>query len=181
MGEVVIDVREKDEFDAEHVPGSLHAPLSRLHTVVPGILAHSQDKPIVVMCRSGNRARMAVDQLHKMGLMRQERARIYNGGILEWKRQGNPTVQYAKNHLPLLRQVQLTVGLLTVLSAVLGAFVNPWFHLGAAFMGAGLSVAGATGFCGMAVFLARMPWNSKVAQTPKELKQISPVGHNCCQ
>ena len=40
-----------------------------------------------------------------------------------------------------------------------GAFVNPWFLAMAAFFGAGLTFAGATGTCGLALVFFRMPWN----------------------
>ena len=41
----------------------------------------------------------------------------------------------------------------------LGTLVNPWFLALAAFFGAGLTFAGATGTCGLALVLLRMPWN----------------------
>jgi hypothetical protein len=41
----------------------------------------------------------------------------------------------------------------------LGAFVNSWFLALAAFFGAGLTFAGATGTCGLALLLMKMPWN----------------------
>jgi hypothetical protein len=45
----------------------------------------------------------------------------------------------------------------------LGAFVNPWFLAVAAFFGAGLTFAGATGTCGLARLLFRMPRNRPIA------------------
>ncbi|MFN3400784.1 MAG: YgaP-like transmembrane domain [Ferrovibrio sp.] len=47
------------------------------------------------------------------------------------------------------------------LGAVLAWFVSPWFILLSGFVGAGLMMAGLTGFCGMARLLAAMPWNRK--------------------
>jgi hypothetical protein len=41
----------------------------------------------------------------------------------------------------------------------LGTLVHPGFYALSAFAGAGLIVAGTTGFCGMALILARAPWN----------------------
>ena len=41
----------------------------------------------------------------------------------------------------------------------LGLLVHPGVVGLAAFVGAGLTFAGATGFCGMARLLAHMPWN----------------------
>jgi hypothetical protein len=58
-----------------------------------------------------------------------------------------------------MRQVQITAGSLTLLGVVLSLFVHPAFIYLSAFVGAGLTFAGLTGFCGMANFLALMPWN----------------------
>jgi hypothetical protein len=46
---------------------------------------------------------------------------------------------------------------------VLGLFVSPGFFGLSAFVGAGLTFAGATGWCGMAKLLAVMPWNRAAA------------------
>jgi hypothetical protein len=59
--------------------------------------------------------------------------------------------------------VQLIAGGMVLAGVVLGAFVNPWFLALAAFFGAGLAFAGATGTCGLALVLMRMPWNRPAA------------------
>jgi len=61
--------------------------------------------------------------------------------------------------LPLERQIFLIAGLMILSGVLLGWQVHPGFYGLAAFVGAGLSVAGATGFCGMALILGRCPWN----------------------
>ena len=53
----------------------------------------------------------------------------------------------------------LTIGILTILGVTLGAFVSPWFLILPAFLGCGLTFAGATGWCGLALLLGKMPWN----------------------
>ena len=51
-----------------------------------------------------------------------------------------------------------------LVGVVLGFALSPvWFGL-AAFVGAGLTVAGTTGWCGMARLLAVMPWNRRAAR-----------------
>jgi hypothetical protein len=55
--------------------------------------------------------------------------------------------------------VQLTVGTIVLLGTAAGAFLSPWALIVPAFMGAGLAFAGATGFCGLALVMGRMPWN----------------------
>jgi hypothetical protein len=46
-----------------------------------------------------------------------------------------------------------------LLGVVLGLSVHPAFFGLSAFVGAGLTFAGVSGFCGMARLLAIMPWN----------------------
>jgi hypothetical protein len=61
--------------------------------------------------------------------------------------------------LPLMRQVQITVGFLSAAGAALALTVNLRFALIPLIIGCGLLFAGLTGFCGLAVLLAKMPWN----------------------
>lgn len=71
---LVLDVREKDEFDAAHIAGSLHVPRGILESAceygyeetVPE-LVQARRRPIVLVCRSGNRSVLAADTLQRMG------------------------------------------------------------------------------------------------------------------
>lgn len=163
--QLVIDVREADEFKREKVPGSLHLPLSQLEVIAPGIMTPLKNCSITIMCRSGGRATIAYEKLKAMQLIDPSKSQVYKGGIMEWKRQGNPTEGRATRLLPLMRQVQLGAGLLTLLGSLLAIFVNPsWLYL-TLFVGVGLTVAGSTGFCGMAIILQKMPWN-RVKEAP---------------
>ena len=63
--------------------------------------------------------------------------------------------------IDIMRQVQIGAGSLVLIGVALGALVAPGFYALSAFVGAGLLFAGATGFCGMAHLLARMPWNRR--------------------
>jgi hypothetical protein len=58
-----------------------------------------------------------------------------------------------------MRQVQVTAGLIVLTRSSLGRLVHPAFYALSAFIGAGLTFAGATGWCGMAMLLKTMPWN----------------------
>ena len=40
---VILDVREKEEFEAEHIPDSLFCPLSQLELFAPGLLKNIKD------------------------------------------------------------------------------------------------------------------------------------------
>jgi hypothetical protein len=68
-----------------------------------------------------------------------------------------------KAPLEIMRQVQIAAGLLVLTGVGLGLGVNPLFFALAALVGAGLTLAGATGFCGMARLLALAPWNRRPA------------------
>jgi len=72
-----------------------------------------------------------------------------------------------KNAIALERQVRIADGSLVLLGTALGAFVHPAFRTLPAFVGAGLVFAGVTDTCGMAMLLARMPWNRVGGETTK--------------
>lgn len=157
MNPVIIDVREKDEFAREHIPHSIHLPLSELNRQAPGIFKNLEGRSFLLMCLSGKRSLLAQQQLAALGLT--ENIELYEGGIQEWKKQNKPTERSGPPGLPLMRQVQLVAGSLAFLGACLAWFVHPAWVFLPGLVGLGLMTAGATGFCGMAELLARMPWN----------------------
>jgi len=83
------------------------------------------------------------------------------GGIQAWKAAGLPVTEDKSQPLPLMRQVQIAAGGLILLGVVLGYGFSSGFFLLSALVGAGLTFAGITGFCGMARLLAVMPWNRR--------------------
>ncbi len=180
MGEVILDVRERDEFANEHVENSINVPLSQFTLVAPGVLNQLKERDVWILCRSGNRAKLAAAQIQQLGYADKISARVYGGGIIEWKRQGKPVVLKSRSRLPIMRQVQLIAGSVVLSTTLLGAFLNPWFLVVTGFFGAGLTVAGATGFCGMATLLSHMPWNRVAPSAREELCQVSPKSSNCC-
>ncbi len=157
MSAVIIDVRERDEFAAEHIENAIHIPLSELNRQAPAILKHLNGQKILLMCASGKRAGLAAQQMasfsHGLDVS------VFEGGMMTWKREGGRTIAAKNFYLPIIRQVHLVAGSLVILGVLLSHFVNPSFIWLAGFVGAGLAFAGATGFCGMAEILARMPWN----------------------
>ena len=159
MNEVFVDVREKDEYLAEHIPGSINLPLTDFDTNAPNFLRQIKDRPLVLICRSGNRAKLALSSIRRMDVAFEQKPTVFVGGITEWKNTGNPTIQLRETQLPIMRQVQLAAGLLVLLSLVLAWLVHPFWLALAAFVGIGLTTAGLTGFCGMGILLAHMPWN----------------------
>jgi rhodanese-related sulfurtransferase len=154
---LLIDVREADEFARRHVPGALSVPLSTLGRAP---LPAFDGTDIVFTCRSGMRTSAACAQLAAHA---DRPAYVLTGGIDGWARAGLPVTTNRAAPLEMMRQVQIVAGLLILTGVMLGLFVAPGFFGLAAFVGAGLTVAGVTGFCGMAKLLALMPWNRAVA------------------
>jgi rhodanese-related sulfurtransferase len=143
----VIDVREKDEFNAEHVEGAIHLPLSSFKNQAPAILkviqsqAGPNQKPLFLMCRSGKRAEIAKQEIGDV-MSDLDGIEVYPGGILGWKKNGNPVTALngstGTKVLPIMRQVQVAAGSLVLGSLILSQLVNPLFIFLAGFVGAGL-------------------------------------------
>ncbi|MFN4311990.1 MAG: rhodanese-like domain-containing protein [Ferrovibrio sp.] len=156
-GEVVlIDIREPSEYAREHIHGARLVPLNAIDT---HDFDAERNKVAVFTCRSGNRTAMNASRLLAKGF---REAYVLAGGLDGWKKAGLPVHFNAKAPLDLQRQVQIAAGGMALLGAVLALLVSPWFIALSGFVGAGLMVAGATGFCGMARLLAVMPWNRKI-------------------
>jgi rhodanese-related sulfurtransferase len=157
-GAILIDIREADEHAREHVPGAHHLPLSRLDEAdVP--VGHGN--PLIFHCRSGTRT------LSNAGRLADRfggdcEAYAVEGGLDAWRTAGLPVATNRRAPLELQRQVQIGAGSLAFLGTLLGLTVSPWFFAVPLFVGGGLTVAGVTGFCGMAVLLMRAPWNRAV-------------------
>lgn len=150
---ILVDIREPDEFAREHIAGAVPAPLSKFEqahlTIDPG-------RDVVFMCRTGNRTGANCERL--AGRV-EGRAWVLEGGLDAWKAAGLPIAADRKAPLEMMRQVQIGAGSLVLLGAVLGAMVHPGFYALSALVGAGLLIAGVTGFCGLARVLALAPWN----------------------
>src|SRR5674476_503334 len=97
MEEVILDVREQDEFAAQHIPGSVWVPLSQFGHTAPGLLQSLPGKKVLIMCRSGKRAKLALEQIEQLGFGGQLTAEVYEGGIL--------AVSYTHLTLPTNREV----------------------------------------------------------------------------
>ena len=136
---------------------ALSRPLSALEA------AHLKIEPgrdVVFTCRSGMRTGANCARL--AGIVDGE-AFVLEGGVDGWAAAGLPVETDEKAPLEIMRQVQIAAGSLLVIGVLLGLVVHPGFLGLAAFVGAGLTFAGATGFCGMARLLALAPWNRRPA------------------
>jgi len=176
MTNVIIDVRERDEYEQEHVKHSINVPLSVFTTVAPGVLNQLKDRKILFMCRSGARATQAREQALGLGFNDAHVYDIYSGGLVQWKKEGNEVQAAVKAPLPLIRQMQIIVGSLLVIFATLGTFLSPWFSLATIAFGGGLFWAGASGNCAVAALLAKAPWNKAAPQLKKDYCQAA---RNC--
>jgi rhodanese-related sulfurtransferase len=147
----VIDVREPMEYASGHITGSLNVPLSRITQ------ADLPSGPLVLVCQSGNRSAKALTQLLQQGHPHPVTDLV--GGVPAWQQAGFPVRKLQNAPLPLMRQVQIVAGSLVLLGVILSQMVAPgWIWL-SGFVGAGLTFAGISGFCGMARLLAVLPWN----------------------
>lgn len=151
----LIDVRTATEFESMHIPGSYNVPLDQIgeHRAE---LRDSLREPVVIICRTGNRARQAAEQLRAAHL---EHIHILEGGLVAWEASGETVRKSERQTWSLERQVRGLAGALVLVGAVGGLIIHPAVGLLAAGVGAGLTFSAITDTCGMALALARMPWN----------------------
>jgi rhodanese-related sulfurtransferase len=152
-GAVLIDIRDPDEYARAHIPCARNVPMSRLDRIegAPEVIFH---------CRSGMRTAANAETLAGC-----TDAPVYllEGGLDAWRQAGLECAVDTKQPLELMRQVQIAAGSLVLLGVLLGFAIHPAGFGLSAFVGAGLVMAGVTGWCGMATLLARMPWNKRTA------------------
>jgi rhodanese-related sulfurtransferase len=153
----LIDVRTPVEYAGVYVEGSRNVPLSSLN--VKALLAEgvvTRGEPVYLICRSGSRATTAAGLFAREGI---ESVFVVEGGTESWQGAGLPVQRGAVRVISLERQVRIAAGALVLAGLLLARLVSPWFIGLTAFVGAGLVFAGVTDFCGMALLLARFPWN----------------------
>ncbi|MFM1897492.1 MAG: hypothetical protein RLZZ385_2566 [Pseudomonadota bacterium] len=86
---VVLDVREKKEFDSGHIVDSINIPLTKLNQRIAELEKY-RAKPLVVVDKLGQHASEACSLLHKAGYTQAVRLA---GGLTEWKAQSLPLIQ----------------------------------------------------------------------------------------
>jgi rhodanese-related sulfurtransferase len=150
---LVVDVRLPAEYGAVHLEPSVSLPLDELGRR-RGELPSGRD--LVLVCRTGARARIAAAQLSGAPV------RVLEGGIVAWQ-EGGHLVVVGKEHVSLERQVRVAAGALAGVGGVLALAASPWFGLLPAFVGAGLVFAGITDRCGIALLLGKLPYNRRGA------------------
>ena len=110
---LLVDVRSASEFATGHIPGAMHMPLEQIESRVADLDAKL---PIILVCKSGPRARMAATLLKPC----RPEAKVLEGGTDAWRNAGLPLVVNSNTRWSLERQVRLAAGLLALTGAVLG-------------------------------------------------------------
>lgn len=93
--DVLLDVREADEYAAGHLPGAVHVSRGMLEFKLGGTpeLSH-RDLKVVLYCKTGGRAALAARSLQDMGYLNVE---SLAGGFDAWAAAGKPV---ARPNLP---------------------------------------------------------------------------------
>lgn len=83
----IVDVREKDEWDEEHIPNAIHCSRG---TIELEIEEKFPDKNAMIICHcgGGGRSALAAESLQKIGY---KNVRSMAGGMKAWKAAGLPT------------------------------------------------------------------------------------------
>lgn len=80
----IVDCREAYEWAAGRIEGAIHLPLNRI--LAGDVDGLDPTKPVVVVCRSGNRSELGALMLQARGF----EAHNLEGGMEEWEREGLP-------------------------------------------------------------------------------------------
>ena len=150
----LLDVRTPAEFETQHIPGAYNVPLDTLSEHGAEIRANVPD-PIVLVCRSGQRARKAEEALRASGMAN---LHVLDGGMAAWVAAGQP-VREGKQRMSLERQVRIAAGAMAAVGGAFALLVNPFFALVPLLVGSGLVFAGVTDSCTLGMLLGRLPYN----------------------
>lgn len=148
-----INVCTPAEYKEKHIHGVRNLPLDSLEQHVSEL---NEKATVYIHCRSGNRGKQAIEKLEAAGVT----AELVNveGGLLAWDEAGHPTNSLT-NRMPIMRQVLLAAGTLILIGFIGAHVIHESLRFIIPFVGAGLVFSGATGWCGMAILLSKMPWN----------------------
>jgi len=150
----LIDVRTPAEFASAHIPGSYNVPLDQLPEHADQLRALSGE-PVVLICRSGGRARQAETTLLQADL---PRVHVLHGGLAAWEGQRLP-LRRGASRWSLERQVRGVAGALVLGGVLAGWLVWPPLTALAAAVGGGLAFSAVTDTCGLAMVLSKLPYN----------------------
>ena len=87
---------------------------------------------------------------------------------MAWAEAGLPVIRGTSEVISLERQVRIAAGSIVLTGALLAQSVNPAFIWLSGLVGVGLAFAGITGWCGMGLLIAKLPWNQRCASCRAE-------------
>lgn len=92
--DLIVDVREPNEWEAGHIPGALHAPRGMIEWYADpsyanhkAQLAEAREKNVVIHCASGGRSLLAAQSLQRLGF---KNVSSMAGGYKDWSAKGLP-------------------------------------------------------------------------------------------
>ncbi len=140
----IIDIRTSQEYNTGHIPGSHHIPREHFQKLKD----FSDHKAVYIHCRSGNRVKLAADEI-KTHLPGSNLHLIVDSGFMHWEQEGKPVNKkasssfFSKNTGPLDRGIRVALGVIGIGSTF---FVEgPYQFLG--LIGIIPLVTGTTGIC----------------------------------
>src|SRR4051794_29728828 len=83
-GMQILDVREQGEWEAGHIPGSVHMPYHDIHELPAGL---DPGRPVAAICASGQRSAVGASLVQRFGVL--EVLHVVNGGVGTWERLGH--------------------------------------------------------------------------------------------
>ena len=86
---LVVDVRDKSEYDGGHIVDAINIPFANLETRMDELNKH-KERPLVVACKMGQHAGSAGTMLRKNGF---ENVSRLTGGMADWRGQNLPVVK----------------------------------------------------------------------------------------
>jgi glyoxylase-like metal-dependent hydrolase (beta-lactamase superfamily II)/rhodanese-related sulfurtransferase len=81
----ILDVRERDEWEDGHIPGSIHTPYHDLQELPDGL---DPARPVAAICASGQRSAVAASLVARLG--GEHVLHVVEGGVGTWERDGHP-------------------------------------------------------------------------------------------
>jgi sulfur-carrier protein adenylyltransferase/sulfurtransferase len=82
---VLLDVRERDEWEQGHIPGAIHIPRGNLESRIDNAVS-DRAAPVIVYCAAGNRSAYAAKTLTELGF---GDVVSMSGGFTQWKQNGH--------------------------------------------------------------------------------------------
>ena len=86
---VVVDIRDRKEFEAGHIVDAVNIPYASLESRIDELTSY-KERPIVLACKMGQHSGQAGTLLRKNGFENVSRLR---GGITDWRGQNLPVVK----------------------------------------------------------------------------------------